>query len=144
MNSLGGIITNGLGLPAANNIIVNFFNLTIEYNEPPVTPEPEPQPPAYTGSGGGGVYPGPSHVASRIEQPMVPYLRKTRVISIRVKIRDNEIEKVYEVSEKYANTVISIMSLINKTQKIVKVSINNIKRISSNIYVTIKNIRRDK
>jgi len=143
MTPLSGIITKGLGLPAANNMIINYFSLTLEVT---VTPEPP------IGGGGGGPYPGPAwNVVSpgTIQNFYKPYSieyqqyyikpeRKTRFVTVKIKFRDRDVERIYEVTEKQADTVVSIVNGVTTLQQRLKVTISNLRKMAP----SITNLRR--
>jgi hypothetical protein len=145
MTPLSGIITKGLGLPAANNMIINYFSLTLEVS---ITP-PEPQPPV---GGGGGPYPGPAwNVVSpgTIQNFYKPYSpeyqqyyinpqTRKRVVTIKLNFQGRQIERHYEVSDRQADTAVSIVNGVTTLQQRIKVTISNVKRMAP----TITNLRR--
>lgn len=159
MTPLSGIITGGLGLPAANNMIVNFFHLTLDVG---ITP---PQPPT---GGGGGPYPGP---AWNVMQPggianfykpyspdqqmqMVNMKQKTRLFYIRVKLGEKQVEKMYEVTEKRADMIANVINVADKARSKFNVTVTNLRRmapsisdfrkVASKLVVSVKSIRRKK
>lgn len=157
-NAAGGIITKGLGLPACRGMIVNYFSLALSIE---ITP---PEPPI--GGGGGGPYPGPAWnvlspgTVQNFYKPyspeyqkfyLLPNTRKTRFITVRIKFKDREIERAYEVTERQADTAITIVNGVTTLQQRIKVSVSNIKRmaptitnlkrLASRISVNINNIR---
>lgn len=148
MTPLSGIITKGLGLPAANNMIINYFSLTLEVD---ITP---PEPPPVTGGGGGGPYPGPAwNVVSpgtiqNFYKPYSPeYQRyytlpqdqgRKRVISIKLNFQGRQVERIYEVSDRRADAAISIVNGITTVQHRIKVTVSNVKRMMP----TITNLKR--
>lgn len=144
MTPLSGIITKGLGLPACNNMIINYFSLTLSVE---ITP---PQPPV-TG-GGGGPYPGPAwnvvspgtiqnfykpYSAEYQQYYLMPQVKK-RVISIRINFKGREIERVYEVSDRQADAATVVVNGVTTLQQRIKVMVSSVKRMSP----TITNLRR--
>jgi len=144
-NPVGGLITKGLGLPACKGMITNQFHLSCGFEFKVVV------------SGQGGPYPYPAW--NRIEnihnfytpteeQPLhVPlsdeanYFRKHKTITISVQYNEHTIEKIYRVSESKAKWIVSVVNLLNATKDRITVHANNIKRVTSKIVLTVKNVR---
>lgn len=158
-NAAGGIITKGLGRPACAGMIVNYFSLTLAVR---VIPPPT------AGGGGGGPYPGPAWnvltpgqiqnffkpYTPQYQQQMIPILRKTHLVNIRIKFRGTEIDKIYEVTPRQADQVVKVLNLADKTRQRYNVTVTNLRklapsisdfrRVASKISVAIKSIRREK
>lgn len=146
------IITKGLTCanttPCQSGIITTFFSLYCRDVETP--------PPKITG---GGAYPydawnkvTPGEIQNfyqpvDVEQPyLIPrdqesrYFEKKKIVTLRVKIGDREIEHEYSVREKRANQVIKIINLINATGNQIKVNASNIRRRINDVVIKVKDL----
>lgn len=144
---VNGIIAKGLGCGTAGKGLIITTHFSLYCGEPA----------AITGSGGG---PYPHEAWNKVnsaqdfyqqvppeQQPYyVPledeakYFESRKIITLKFKIKDFEIEKEFSVSEKRANVIISISNLINSTKSRINMSIKNIKRTFNQIKVIVKNI----
>lgn len=159
------IITKGLscgggGSPATTacerGIITSYFSLVCTGVTPP---EPPPPPPEQIGDAGGGPYPGPAwnkfDSAQGIYTPIkdtppfyVPldkeadYLRSYKNIILRIKLGDNEIEKIYRVPETRAKVVMNVIDVVNSTKERINIVVSGLKNIVTRAIVTVRNLRR--
>lgn len=154
-----GLSCSGGGSPAPTacerGIITSFFSLVCTGVVPPVPPIP----PEQVGDSGGGPYPGPAwnkfDSAADIFKPVegelpyyVPldkeadYFRRYQTITLRIKLGDNEIEKVYRVPEDRAKIVVKAIDVVNATRERISVTVTGIKNLITKAIVTIKNLRR--
>lgn len=168
MAGLGGlattaIITKGLTCghgpldPCKTGLITTAFSLYC-------TSVPEPPEPKKQKDMGGGSYPrdawnkfNPGDIQN-FYQPVpaeqqyyvVPrdqeerYFRRHKIIKMRVKFGDIFIEKEYSVPEKRAKIVIKALSIVDVTAKNITVAVENIKRLTSEAVVKVKNLRLKK
>lgn len=152
------IITNGMtcnpsGTVCTNGMITTFFSLYCV--EEPVKP---------VSSGGGGGYmrdawnkfnPGDIHkfykpVSQENQYYVVPrdqeakYFQRHKIIVMKVKLGERTIEKEYSVPEKRANVILKVMNVMNATINNIQTSVSNIKRITSEAVVSVKNFRLKK
>lgn len=159
------IITNGLtcnpaGTACKNGIITTFFSLYCV--DAPIPPEPKPQPPPV--SGGGGAYPrdawnkfNPGDI-QKFFKPLNPeqqhyiiprdqearYFQRRKIIKLEINFGEKRIEKEYSVPEKRARVTVKVLDIANATLQSMTATVNNIKRITSNAVVYVKNIRLKK
>ena len=140
------IITKGLHCgPACKGIITSYFSLICK--DAPLQK-----------NSGGGPYPG--NAWNKInsiqdfykpveQQPYIiprdkeaEYFRKYKIVELKIKLGKNVVEKTYRVPEQKAKTIISIINLTNSTIDRIKVTINNLKRVITQISVKVKNLRK--
>lgn len=121
-----GIITNGLG-GSAHNMIAGFFHLgpleVIIPGSPPIPPEPEiPDLPRGPGGTGGAI-------GRPYEDRTDPWDKdQPRAIIIRIKFKDETIERIYHVSAKRAKFIIAVTDFLNKTRQRYQITVSNFKR----------------
>lgn len=74
------------------------------------------------------------------------YFASYNNITITVKIGESETEKTFRVRKSQTKHIVTVLSLINVTKKLVSTTINKVKRISTTGFVSVKNIilRNDK
>jgi hypothetical protein len=162
MAGLGGvattaIITKGLTCghgplaPCRHGLITTPFSLYCSV---------APTPPAI--SGGGGPYPrdawnklNPGDIKS-FYQPvpeeyyLVPrdqeerYFRRHKVVKIVVKLGEFTAEKEYSVPERKAASIVKVFNLIDATKQHIDVAVTNVKRVTSSVVMSIKNLRLKK
>ena len=143
----GGIITNGLGLNACTGMIITtqFHLFGFEVVVPPVqTP--------FEGGGSFPLAPGEIQGFYKPVQPgelpfLTPYdydplAKKKRHVIMSVTFGERKIEKEYLVSDKRANTVVSVINLLNNTKQKISVVAAGLKRITTSAIIRIKNLRR--
>lgn len=123
MDVAQGIITNGLGGNAANMILghfhLGFFDISI------IVPEQ----PTIVG-GGGSAWP---------DQTKQWEDDAPRSIIIRVTYKKKTIERIYLVSSKRAEFIISVSNFISDTRDRFKVKVSNMKRKMIEVFTKFKN-----
>lgn len=144
------IITKGLHKgPACTGVITSRFSLYCNVAPPVVVPPPP--------SGGGGPYPGSAwnkitdihdfFTPTKEQVYEVPrdqeadYFRKNLTITLRVKLGDTNVEKVYSVPEKRVSSTVRVFNMMNATQARMAVTIRNVKRVVHRIKVNISRLR---
>ena len=129
-----GLITNGLG-GNCTNMMLGFFHLgslEVIVGSPGVPPEP-PQPPIQ-GGGGSSVRP---YWPDRTEEWDVDV---PRTITVKIRYKNEVIaDKMYVVSSKKAEFIISVSNWISKTRDMIKVTVSNVK--SRFAAVSVSNVR---
>ena len=137
MNAYHVIITKGLsGGPACQGLITaNFSLMCKEVQIPPV-------------SGGGGPYPGPAwNKVSDITKFYDPveqryYQPSDKVaLSITVAYKEQTIERIYLVTKKRRDMIVSIVNILNTTIQRIKIGVSQVKNKFANIIAKIANIR---
>jgi len=141
MTPISGLITGGLGLNATEGMLTyNFHLFTV-----------------FIITGGGGPYPHPN--AWNVIQPgklaefykpvdttsqtppfYVPVATPKNHVIVRVVIGERTFEKEYLVPQQNTRIIVNVLNFINKTFIKGHVVISNIKRLTTNITVKIKNI----
>jgi len=144
MDSMGGMLTNGLGGPACNTLIYGPFHLKCI-----VTPVQSP--PTSAGGGGSHVRPG-SAVAGIIQS--YPYqrndveddekekrdaaIREKRLVTIVVGINKKTIQREYVVDKKRADHIVNAINVVNKTLQSISTSVSTFSRKIANIIIKMK------
>lgn len=137
-------------------IITSAFSLYCTLTPPTPTPT-KPQ------GGGGGIYPrpawnkfGPGEIQDFYkpvpleQQPyLVPrdqeakYFQRNKKVTIHLKVSEwFDSEKIYMVPEHRARTILKIFNFLNVTRRSVGVVVSNVRRVTTEAVVRIKNFRR--
>jgi len=140
------IITGGLGIgfKACEGLITTHFSLYCRPITPPVPP---------TG-GGGGPYPGPAwnkvdniqnfyQPVKDIYDPDAMYKTKKQVI-LKIDIGNIHVEKIYLVPIQRADTLVTVLNVLNVTRARINVGISRLRKVLHNIKVSIYNLKRKK
>lgn len=146
----------GFGGDHKTGIITSAFSLYCTF-VPPTPPAVKPQ------GGGGGAYPRPAWnkfgpgeiqdfykpVTPEQEPYLVPrdqeakYFQKNKKVTIHLKIGTwFDSEKIYMVPEHQARTILKVFNFLNATRQNISITVNSIKRITTEAIVRIKNLRR--
>lgn len=72
------------------------------------------------------------------------YFRRHKIITMRIKLGDYEVEKEYSVPESRARVIVKALNVVDATRSNIKVTASNIKRLASEAIVTVKNLRLKK
>jgi len=140
---VGGILTGGLGLPACEGLaITTQFNLFCGIV---IT---VPTPPPSRGGGSRPMAPGeiqnfykPVDPEYLVPQDIDPFSKPKNHVQIKISFKDTVIDKEYLVSNKRMKAVITVINLINTTKEKISTVISNIRRISNNAILRVKNLR---
>ena len=138
------ILVNGL-TGSANQFLIAHYQLGY------VTVDVEEVAPA---GGGGGYYPGPAwNKIDNIQnffQPVQDFYDPTKTfktkkrVTIKVDIGDIHVEKIYLVPMQRADTIVSVLNVLDITKEKINVSVKNLRRVLHNITVSIHNLKRKK
>jgi len=144
MPGIPPILVNGL-TGSANQFLIAQYQLgyvTVVVEEIPPT------------AGGGGPYPGPAwnkvDDISNFFQPVQDFYDPTQTfkvkkqVTIKIDIGDVHMEKTYLVPIQRAESVVSVLNVLDVTKERINVSVKNLRRILHNIKVSIHNIKRKK
>lgn len=148
------IITKGLHKgPACTGVIMSRFSLYCNIAPPVVIPSPPK-------GGGGGQYPGSAwNKITNIHDFFKPtkeqlydvprdqeadYFRKNLTITLKVKLGDTSVEKIYKVPEKRVSSTVRVFNMMNATQARMVATIRNMRRVVHRIKVNIRGLRLTK
>jgi len=128
-DSLGGILTNGMGADATG-LILGPFRLKLTAGQPFVPP----------GNGQGGVAIRPdSPIYNEIERDE----ERKRRVQIQVKLGKTVIEKTYFVTEERSKKIVNVIKWINSKIINTQFRVGKIRRKMADISVTLKNKNND-
>ena len=128
-DSLGGILTNGMGADATG-LILGPFRLKVTAGQPYVPPN----------NGGGGSTVRPDTV---IYQDIVRDEERKRRVQIQVKLGKANIERTYFVSEERSKAIIKVVKWLNMKIVQTQFRVGKIRRKLSDINITFKNKDND-
>jgi len=145
MPGIPPILVNGL-TGSANQFLIAQYQLGF------VTVEIEEVKPA--AGGGGGPYPGSAwNKIDNIQnffQPVQDFYDPTKTfkvkkqVTVKIDIGDIHVEKVYLVPIQRADTIVSVLNIVDATKEKINVSVNNLRRVLHNIKVSVRNLKRKK
>lgn len=132
-NSYGGLITNGLCLPACCGMITMHFSLfkcKVEIVEPPTG-----------GGGGGGFATGPGYYAV----PATTSNLCTKYVIIDIKFtKKYQWRKHYVVDCEKADGIVKVFNFVNTMKSKTRVGIDKIKQSRRAVTAVFKNVSSDK
>lgn len=128
-DSLGGILTNGMGADATG-LILGPFRLKVTAGQPYVPPT--------NGQGGVSIRPD-----SLIYQDIERDEERKRRVQIQVKLGKTVIEKTYFVSVERSKKIVNVVKWINTKIVRTQFRVGKIRRKMAEIAVTLKNKNND-
>jgi len=143
-NRYSGLITGGLGLPACSGLIVNTFGVTTCLTIIPIRES--------GGSSGGSIPLLPGEIQN-FYTPVDTQVTKTntgnlakpgiygkKIVKITVSYKKMKTEKEFMINKEQEKMLVNILNLMNTTKSRIKITIDNLKKITNKLKIEIKNL----